>query len=202
VSSGDRATLAELHSLLESEGGLLAAALQEVAVGEVFAPLVSVGPRTSADPSGYAIVVESILEGYLLHYGRGRIVDDPDPDLRLLAGDHLYAFGLVRLAGIGDLDAVDELSDLISLCAQAHATGRPGGTQPPWQSTQALWANAVIAVAGGPSPEQREAKERVRAEGPAVIKKVLDAASDRAREIGVGARLEKALIAFQRTVEK
>jgi hypothetical protein len=201
VSSGDRGTLAELHSLLESEGGLLAAALQEGAVGEVFAPLVSAGPRSSADPSGYAIVVESILEGYLLHYARGRFVDDPDPDLRLLAGDHLYAFGLVRLAGIGDLDAVDELSDLIGLCAQAHATARLDDTQSPWQSTQALWANAVIAIAAGPSREQRDAKERARVEGPRVIEKVLDAARDRARELSLESRLERALIAFERTVE-
>jgi hypothetical protein len=199
VSLGDRSTLAELHSLLKSDGGLLAAALRDGDAGEVFAPLVTAGPRASADPKGYAIVVESILEGYLLHYGRGRIVDDPDPDLRLLAGDHLYAFGLVRLAEIGDLEAVDELSDLISLCARAHATA-PSGDESPWQSTQALWANSVIALAAGPSPEQRDAKERARAEGPAVIKKVLDAARDRARELGLGSRLEHALIAFQRTV--
>jgi hypothetical protein len=63
-----------------------------------------------------------------------------------------------------------------------------------------LWANSVIALAAGPSPEQRDAKERVRAEGPAVIKKVLDAARDRARELGLESRLEHALIAFQRTV--
>jgi hypothetical protein len=199
VSSKDRNALGELHSLLRSEGGLLAAALRDGDGSEVFAPLVAAGPRTSEDPGGYAIVVESILEGYLLHYGRGRIVDDPDPDLRLLAGDHLYAFGLVRLAGLGDLDAVDELSDLISLCAQAHANA-PSGGELPWQSTQALWANAVVTVAAGPSPEQRDAKERARAEGPAVIEKVLDAARDRASELGLESRLEHALIAFQRTV--
>ena len=31
-----------------------------------------------------------------------------DPDLRLLAGDYLYALGLERLAGLGDLPAVRE----------------------------------------------------------------------------------------------
>ena len=193
--------LEELHSLLESEGGLLAAALQDADAGEVFAPLVTAGPRASADPNGYAVVVESILEGYLLHYGRGRIVDDPDPDLRLLAGDHLYAFGLVRLAGIGDLEAVDELSDLISFCAQAHASAAKEGGESPWRLTQAFWAGAVLAVAAGPSPQQRDAKERARGDGPSVIKKVLDAARDRASELGLESRLEHALIAFQRTVE-
>ena len=32
-----------------------------------------------------------------------------EPDLRLLAGDALYALGLARLAERGDLDAVAEL---------------------------------------------------------------------------------------------
>lgn len=199
MSHGDPGALRELHSLLKGEGGLLAAALREDDGGEVFAPLVTAGPRTSEDPSNYAIVVESILEGYLLHYGRGRIVDDPDPDLRLLAGDHLYAFGLVRLARIGDLEAVDELSDLISLCAQTHATAT-NGDEAPWHSAQALWANAVITVAAGSSAEQRDLKERARIEGPKVIEKVLDAARDRARELGLESRLEHALIAFEQAV--
>jgi len=45
----------------------------------------------------------------------------------LLAGDHLYALGLARLAALGDLDAVAELADVISLSAQAHASGGPQG---------------------------------------------------------------------------
>ena len=40
-----------------------------------------------------------------------------DADLRLLAGDALYALGLSRLAEAGDLEAVAELADLISLSA-------------------------------------------------------------------------------------
>ena len=48
-----------------------------------------------------------------------------DDDLRLLAGDALYALGLTRLAETGDLEAVAELADLISLCAQAQAESRP-----------------------------------------------------------------------------
>ena len=192
--------LAELRSLLEAEGGPLAGALAEEGT-EVFAPLVAGGRRTSTDPRGYALVVESILEGYLLHYGRGRIVDDPDPDLRLLAGDHLYAFGLVRLASIGDLEAVDELADLISLCAQVHAAAGLDGAESPRYLTAGLWVSAVLAVAGGSWPAQREAKRRAREEGPLVIEKVLDAARDRAHELGVAARLEDALIAFQQAVE-
>ena len=195
--------LEELRSELEAEGGLLAAAL--VPAGgtngmDVFAPLAAAGERASKNPRGYALVVESIFEGYLLHYRFGRIVQDTDPDLRLLAGDHLYAFGLARLASIGDLEAVDELADLISLCGQAHAGGdRQAG--PPWQLTGALWAGSVLAVADGPWPAQEEAKRAAREQGGQVIRKVLDAARDRAQELGHAPRLQHALIAFQRTVE-
>jgi hypothetical protein len=195
--------LEELHALLEDEGGLLAESLRPVEGNrEVFAPLVAAGESTREDLRGYELVVESIFEGYLLHYWRGRIVDAPDPDLRLLAGDHLYAFGLVRLGGIGDLDAVDELADLISLCAQAHASfdGQDVSVSPS-QLTGALWGLSMLAVAGGSWPAQREAKQSARDGSGPVITKVLDAARQRANELGLGPRLEQALIAFQRTVE-
>lgn len=105
----------------------------------------------------------------------------------------------MRLADIGDLDAVNELSDLISLCARAHAESE--GATSPWQLTGALWANAVLAVVGGSWAAGREAKEVVREQGAKVIKKVLDAARERAQELRLTPRLEQALIAFQRTVE-
>ena len=71
-----------------------------------------------------AFVLEAVYEGYLLHYAEPRAFHGMDADLRLLAGDALYALGLARLADIGDLDAVAELGALISLCAWAHAAGR------------------------------------------------------------------------------
>lgn len=195
--------LDELRKLLELEGGPLAAALVPAGATngmEVFAPLVAGGARARKDPRSYALVVESIFEGYLLHYRFGRIVQDTDPDLRLLAGDHLYAFGLARLASIGDLEAVDELAELISLCAQAHA-GEVPRTGSPWQLTGALWASSVLAVGDGSWPAQEEAKRAAREQDAKVIKNVLDAASDRAQELGRAPGLEHALIAFQRTVE-
>ena len=69
-------------------------------------------------------VLEAVYEGYLLHYGEPRAFAGMDPDLRLLAGDALYAHGLARLSEAGDMEAVEELSDLISLCAWAEAEGR------------------------------------------------------------------------------
>ena len=71
-----------------------------------------------------AFVLEAVYEGYLLHYSEPRAFEGMDADLRLLAGDALYALGLARLAEEGDLEAVAELADLISLCARVHADGR------------------------------------------------------------------------------
>ena len=74
-----------------------------------------------------SFVLEAVYEGYLLHYGEPRAFTGMDADLRLLAGDALYALGLSRLAEKGDLEAVAELSDLISATAQAQAEGRREG---------------------------------------------------------------------------
>ncbi|MEA2361471.1 MAG: hypothetical protein QOD71_616 [Thermoleophilaceae bacterium] len=87
-------------------------------------------------------VLEAVYEGYLLHYGDPRLFQGMDPDLRLLAGDALYALGLARLAESGDLPAVAELSDLISRSARAHAEGR-GDT------AEALWDASARALEPG-----------------------------------------------------
>jgi hypothetical protein len=83
-----------------------------------------------------AFTMEAVYEGFLMHYGRPRAFSaDMDPDLRLLAGDSLYALGLERLAENGDLAAVAELADLISLCAQAQAEGRADEVRGLWEAT-------------------------------------------------------------------
>ena len=84
-----------------------------------------------------AFVMEAVYEGYLMHYGEPRAFAGMDDDLRLLAGDALYALGLQRLAEEGDLAAVAELADLISLCAQSHAEGRPELCEPLWKASLA-----------------------------------------------------------------
>ena len=91
-----------------------------------FGALAASGPRAADAPAEYTLLVESIREGYLLHYETPRLVVGADGDLRLLAGDYLYALGLERLAARGDLDAVQELADLISLSAQVHAENGDG----------------------------------------------------------------------------
>ena len=77
---------------------------------------------TVADPDRL-FTLEAVFEGYLLHYGEPRAFTAMDADLRLLAGDALYALGLSRVAERGDLEAVAELSDLIAAAARAHAEG-------------------------------------------------------------------------------
>jgi hypothetical protein len=85
-----------------------------------------------------AFVLEAVYEGYLLHYETPRAFKGMDADLRLLAGDSLYALGLERLAASGDIEAVRELSDLISLCAFVQAQGRPELAEELWQATTRL----------------------------------------------------------------
>src|SRR5436190_18939335 len=83
-----------------------------------------------------AFTMEAVYEGYLMHYGEPRsFLAEMDPELRLLAGDSLYALGLERLAERGDLAAVAELADLISRCAQAQAEGRPEAARELWEAS-------------------------------------------------------------------
>jgi hypothetical protein len=99
------------------------------------------GPGRFADVDGVrGFVLEAVYEGYLMHYGEPRAFAGMDADLRLLAGDALYALGLSRLAESGDLEAVAVLSDLISATAQAQAEGRPG-------DAEALWASSAGCLA-------------------------------------------------------
>jgi hypothetical protein len=88
-----------------------------------------------APPGEYALVIEAVREGYLLHYGEPRLLARHDPDLALLAGDYLYALGIERLAALGDTQAVHRLADLISTCAQLHAEGRKDDVPAEWERT-------------------------------------------------------------------
>lgn len=87
-----------------------------------------------ADPHR-RFTVEAVYEGYLLHYGEPRAFAGMDDDLRLLAGDALYALGLSRVAAAGDLEAVAELADLISAAARAHAEDDPGRAADLWSES-------------------------------------------------------------------
>jgi hypothetical protein len=121
--------LERLAELLRADGGLIAGAVRPGAEADgSLAAAAAAGSRTAADPGEYALLVEAIFEGYLQHYGAGRVVRPDDPDLALLAGDRLFALGLARLAELGDLAAVAELADVIS-CAGVAAVAHGGGPE-------------------------------------------------------------------------
>ena len=94
----------------------------------------------------FALGVETVYEGYLLHYGRARLFAAADDDTALLLGDYLYAHGLVRVAATGSVEAVHDLAELISLCAQARADGRTGEAEA-WAATSALLGRGVLSRA-------------------------------------------------------
>jgi hypothetical protein len=150
--------LERLTAVVREEGGLPdEAVVDPPAAGEALhGPLAASGPRAAGREREYELLVEAIREGYLLHYGAARVVATDDPDLALLAGDRLYALGLARLAELGDLEAVGVLADVISLCAQAHASANP-------QLAEAVWEAGAAAVGWGAGPPWDEAAGRARA---------------------------------------
>jgi hypothetical protein len=166
--------LAAVRAALLAEGGLLADALgpapsEDGALGAAAAA----GPRSSGREADIAFVIEAIREGELLHYGDSRLFAAIEPDLALLAGDRLYALGLARLAALGDVEAVSELADVIALCAQARAEGRP-------ELADAVWRAGVAAVGWGSSEVLDAAKAAARAGDPGAPDALLAAS----REVG------------------
>ncbi len=149
-------TLDRLASEVRERGGLLAAAVSPASSDGAYGALAAAGRRAAGHEDDYALLIEAIHEGYLLHYAMGRIVRPEDPDLSLLAGDRLYALGLARLAELGDLDAVAELADVISLAAQAHAEGDA-------ERAAAAWDAGVRVVGHGAPPGHEAAKAAWRA---------------------------------------
>ena len=152
--------LAAVHAVLLAEGGLLADALGPAPAEDgALGAAAAAGPRSSGREADVAFVIEAIREGELLHYGAPRLFGAIEPDLALLAGDRLYALGLARLAELGDVEAVSELSDVIALCAQARAEGRP-------ELADAVWQAGVAAVGWGSSAAGDAAKAAARAGDP------------------------------------
>ena len=99
-------------------------------------------------PATHALGLETIYEGYLVHYGRSRLFAPPDRDTALLLGDYLYAHGLVRIAETGDVRAVADLAELISRCAQLRAEGLDGDG-PEWVATSRSLGDGAAPVTTG-----------------------------------------------------
>jgi hypothetical protein len=100
----------------------------------VFSPLA---------PPAFALGLETVYEAYLVHYGRARLFDTPDRNEAVLLGDYLYAHGLVRIADVGGVAAVDAMSKLISRCAALRAAGAEGDGD--------AWVEAARELGGAPS---------------------------------------------------
>jgi hypothetical protein len=177
--------LRELAAQLRAERSVISPHVVEPSAAPALGLLVASCPRAAADRAEYALLIESIREGYLLHYGAPRLLAGHDEDLALLAGDYLYARGLERLAALGDAEAVGELADLISLCAECHAEGRP-------ELADALWLAAACAVACGGSRDHAEAKEAGRELDPDAAERLRQAASAAAAANGLEGELRRA----------
>jgi len=150
--------LDRLAADLRDRGGLIAAELSPASGDGHHGLIAARGDRAAGHEDDYALLVEEIHEGYLLHYRSGRVVTPADPDLSLLAGDRLYALGLARLAELGDLEAVVELADVISLAAQAHAESDP-------ERAAAVWEAGARAVGDGPAADHEAVKATWRGAG-------------------------------------
>jgi hypothetical protein len=175
--------LERLRALLRDSGGLMAtlvaapvaggpgagaeplaraAPIAASGAGASPALIAAAGPRAAAQPDRYELLIEAIYEGYLLHYETPRAVRVPEADLRLLAGDRLYAIGLAQLVELGDTFAVAELADTITLSALAQGAGRR-------ELAEAVWAAGARAVGWGASDAHERAKELVCAGAPEAI---------------------------------
>ncbi|MFI4990390.1 MAG: hypothetical protein ACHQHO_05690 [Solirubrobacterales bacterium] len=169
VLDGSPTVLERLRALLREEGGLIATLVDagaggsggtgaaggaNGASGKSPARIAASGPRTEQRAEQYELLVEAIYEGYLLHYGAPRVVRAADADLRVLAGDRLYAIGLARLVELGDTCAVSELADTIMLSALAQGAGDAS-------LADAVWAAGARAVAWGSSDDHGRAKDLV-----------------------------------------
>jgi hypothetical protein len=137
------------------------------------ASIAAGGPRAAGRREEYELLVEAIYEGYLLHYGAPRVVRVPEADLRLLAGDQLYAIGLARLVALGDTPAVAELADTITLSALAQGAGRP-------ELAEAVWEAGARAVGWGASGPHDHAKELVLSGDPGALEAMRTSAGGRA----------------------
>ena len=169
TSDAPAGSLPRLRALLAERGGLLAGLLSEqeeldgsAAGRSEAATLAASGPRAEGRRDEYELLLEAIYEGYLVHYGRPRLLRIPETALGLLAGDQLYAIGLARLVAIGDTEAVSELADTITLSALAQAEDAT-------ELAEAVWRAGGRAVGWGSTPEHRRAKELARAGSPEAL---------------------------------
>jgi hypothetical protein len=132
----------------------------------------------------YALGLETIYEGYLVHYGRPRLFAAPDDDTALLLGDYLYAHGVARISALHDVTAVADLAELISLCSQVRAEETEGDGP--------LWA-ATAALLGRDGLDEARTALRLHADPQPLDAAARAAAGDEAVETALAAHAERRL---------
>lgn len=185
MSEGPEVALRRIAEQLRYEDTVISPHVIEPSEQPALGPLAAAGPRAAAAPDEYSLVVESIREGYELHYGAPRTLAGQDENLALLAGDYLYALGLERLAALGDEEAIAELSDLISICAACHAEHRE-------DVVPALWLAAVMAVACGGGDAHEADKSAARSASPTAAEALWGWARQSAAAAGLEVDLDRA----------
>ncbi len=110
--------------------------------GELFTDACD-APEVADGAAGesYRLALEYIFEGYLLHYGSGRLLGPPaEGGFELLAGDYMYARGLSRVAALGDVFSIRVLADLMSLCSLIHSRRMDG------MLALEIWSACTLAI--------------------------------------------------------
>jgi hypothetical protein len=185
VELDERAVWDTIAAEAAEESGLWAAALRpehEREAVPVFSPLA---------PAALTLGLETIYEGYLMHYGRPRLFVADDRDTRILLGDYLYAHGLVRVADVGDVRVVADLAALLSVCAQLRAEVEPGRPVP----DGVVWAATLACLGGegdGSELEAARAELRDRGEPGALADLAVAAAGEGAVEDALVRHAERA----------
>ena len=95
----------------------------------------------------FHLAIETLYEGYLAHYARPRLFDPGSGERALLLGDYLYAQALVQISALGDVRAVDDLAELIALCAHLQAEPAAVDDGPAWAAAAALIRTGTLEAA-------------------------------------------------------
>jgi len=167
------------HQLV-TEGSVISPKIVPTDADPVFGKLVAAGPRAAKAPGEYAIVFEAIREGFLLHYGTPRLMDKPESNLALLAGDYLYALGLGRLSALDDPEAVAVLADLVAISADLCARNPVSA-----DAVAALWVATATSLATGIDSGFLEARQQLRSDPIAAAGRLAAGAEQAAEAAGL-----------------
>ena len=131
--------IADIAGRARAASPVWAAALREEPTGAA-----AYGPRVD---DRFALGVETIYEGYLVHHATSRLFAPADREQAILLGDYLYAAGLVEICRAGDLGAVTTLAELIATVSDRRSRGLTDDTT--------AWEHAVAALEPAPDRAAR-----------------------------------------------